>query len=199
MSGVKLYVQSGRRLGMSKIGRKPIRLDSIAIEIQGHDIYYKGPKGSGVYTLPVELRAQVTDGLLMILAAKNLSVAKKREINRIWGMHRALLANLLLGAAKELEKKIQIQGLGYKAVLSGKKVTFTLGFSHKVNFDLPDGISLTIDKSGQSLTLTSSDKELLGHVCSEIKALRKPEPYKGTGIRYAQEVIRRKAGKTKAA
>lgn len=199
MWAVKLYVQSGRRLIMSKIGRKPIRLDGITIEIKGQDIHYKGSKGSGVYTLPAELTAHLHDGLLTIAKASDLSAAQNREINRLWGMHRALLYNILAGAAKEFEKKVEIQGLGYKAVLSGKKITFSLGYSHKIDFELPTGVVLTIDKSGQKLTFTSSDKELLGHVCSEIRALRKPEPYKGTGIRYAQEVVRRKAGKTKAA
>lgn len=184
---------------MSKIGRKPIQLDGVTVEVKGHDIHYKGPKGSGVYTLSPELTAQVSGGTLAIVKAPNLSPAQLKNVNRLWGMHRALLANALSGAAKEFEKKIEIQGLGYKAVLSGKKITFTLGYSHKVYFELPEGVSLTIDKSGQKLTFTSSDKELLGHVCSEIRALRKPEPYKGTGIRYAKEVIRRKAGKTKAA
>ena len=92
-----------------------------------------------------------------------------------------------------------IKGLGYKAVMSGKKIIFSLGYSHKMDFELPAGIAVTIDKSGQKLSLLSSNKELLGHVCSKIRSLRPPEPYKGTGIRLSTEKILLKAGKTKSA
>jgi large subunit ribosomal protein L6 len=114
-------------------------------------------------------------------------------------MHRALLANKVKGAETGFEKKIKIVGLGYKAQLAGKKLTFSLGYSHKIDYELPEGVDVKLDKTGQNLVFSSSNKLLLGDVCSHIRKLRPPEPYKGTGIIVGDEVIIRKAGKTKAA
>lgn len=113
-------------------------------------------------------------------------------------MHRALISNEIKGAAEDFVKVVQINGLGFKAALSGSKIVFSLGYSHKIEFDLPKEVALEIDKPGQKLTFKSADKELLGHVCSQIRALRPPEPYKGTGIKLLTEVLVRKAGKTKS-
>jgi large subunit ribosomal protein L6 len=185
---------------MSKIGRKPIDIGSAKVEIKGQSIHYTGKKTSGVYVLPNELEAHLEGNLLYIKPSQNeMSKKDKSSINKVWGLHRALLANALKGAQEEFSKGIQITGLGFKAALSGSKVTFSLGYSHKIDFELPKGVSLEVDKTGQKLTFKSSDKELIGQVCSKIRALRVPEPYKGTGIKYDNEVITRKAGKTKAA
>lgn len=184
---------------MSKIGRKPIKLTDIKVEIKGQEVHYKGKIKSGVYVLPPELSALVDNDMLLVNVRPAASRLARRTINRLWGLHRALLANAIAGAAKEFERDIEIQGLGYKAVLSGNKVTLSLGYSHKIDFVLPQGVSLSINKSGQKLTFKSDNKELLGQVCSQIRALKEPEPYKGTGIRYADEIIKRKAGKAKAA
>jgi large subunit ribosomal protein L6 len=109
-----------------------------------------------------------------------------------------LLANELGGAAQEFEKMIEINGLGYKAALAGKKMIFALGYSHKIEKDIPEGISVEIDKSGQKVKVKSSDRFLVGQFCSEVRSLRLPEPYKGKGIKLQTEVIRRKtAGKGK--
>ena len=125
--------------------------------------------------------------------------AKKRKtINAEWGLHRALLANALLGADKGFEKQIKIEGLGFKAQLQGNLLTFSLGFSHKPTYTVPSSVSIEVDKSGQLLTCRSSYKDILGQVCSDIRSLRPPEPYKGKGIRYSDEVILRKAGKAKS-
>ncbi len=121
------------------------------------------------------------------------------EIKRGWGLHRALLANEIYGAEVGFEKKIEINGLGYKASVSGSKVVFALGYSHKIDLNLPEGVTLEVDKSGQKLTFKGSNKELVGQVCSLVRSLRPPEPYKGTGVKLATETIRRKAGKAKAA
>lgn len=184
---------------MSKIGRKPIDLGSVTVELNGQNIDYKGKKVSGSYALPEALQAQVTDNKLqLVVNHAKLDRKMSRDINRIWGLHRALLANQLKGANQEFERKLEINGLGFKAALAGSKATFTLGYTHKIEYDLPKEVSMEIDRTGQKLTLKSYNKELLGHVCSQIRAMRKPEPYKGTGIKYAEEVIVRKAGKTKA-
>jgi len=181
---------------MSKIGRKPINLGSTKVEVNGSEIKLKGNNSSGVYVLPKELTVKLEDNSLKVLPLN--AFLGSRDINRIWGLHRALIANKVKGADVGFERKLKIVGLGYKAVVSGKKVVFSLGFSHKINLELPDNITLEVDKSGQLLTFKSPDKELVGHVCSKIRALRPPEPYKGTGIRWATEVVRRKAGKAKA-
>jgi len=182
---------------MSKIGRKPINISGLQVEVKGHDVHYKGSNASGVYTLPKSLQAKVDGDFLRLSVVK--AFEKERNINRDWGLHRSLLANKILGASKGFERKLKINGLGYKAKVSGKKVVFNLGFSHKIDFELPDGVVLETDKTGQALTLKSADKELVGHVASMIRSLRPPEPYKGTGIKFVEEVIMRKAGKAKAA
>jgi len=182
---------------MSKIGRKPIDVSNLKVEVKGHVVHFKGSNTSGEYALPAELEARVEDGKLYLVPAE--SAAKIRDINRIWGMHRALLANELSGAARDFEKGIEIKGLGYKAAKSGKNLVLTLGYSHKVDFELPAGVTVDIDKTGQQVTVKSPSKELVGLVCSKLRALRAPEPYKGTGIRLADETVARKAGKAKAA
>ncbi len=182
---------------MSKIGRKPIDIGSIQVDIKGKEVHFKGTQDSGMYILPKELKAGLEGKILKILPEK--SALHDRNINRIWGLHRALLANKIQGAGIGFKRQLQINGLGYKAVLSGKKITLSLGFSHKIQVDLPDNVKLDIDKSGQLLTFKSSNKELIGHICSKIRALRPPEPYKGTGVKWVEEIIRRKAGKAKAA
>ncbi|MBT4577801.1 50S ribosomal protein L6, partial [bacterium] len=120
------------------------------------------------------------------------------DTNMIWGLHRALLANKIKGADVGFVRKLQIIGLGYKAILKGRNIELSLGFSHKINYELPEGVDLSTDKSGQNLTFSSYDKEVLGTVCSQIRSMRPPEPYKGTGVRYDDEIVARKAGKSKA-
>lgn len=183
---------------MSKIGRKPIDIGSAKIEVKGQEVHYAGKKGNGVYVLPKELMPEL-DGKNLTLKVNDKVHVDAKTLNRVWGLHRALLANAIKGCQQEFEKVIQINGLGFKAALSGSKVVFSLGYSHKIDFNLPAGVSLEIDKTGQRLVFRSSDKELVGHVCSQVRALRPPEPYKGTGIKLDTEVIARKAGKTKAA
>jgi len=182
---------------MSKIGRKPIAIGGVKVEIKGSEVHYKGAKASGLYVLPKELQVVLEDGFLKLTPTKD--ALKDREVNRVWGLHRALLANKIKGADVGFERQLKINGLGYKAILAGKKVTLSLGFSHKIDMELPDNVALELDRSGQLLTFKSSSREAVGHVCSKIRALRPPEPYKGTGIKWVEEVIRRKAGKAKAA
>jgi large subunit ribosomal protein L6 len=178
---------------MSKIGRKPIPLGGTAVEIKGQEIHYKGKKANGVYHLDDHLKAELKDKTLCITAARKTS-----DTNRLWGLHRALVNNRIIGADTGFVKNLEINGLGFKAIVQGPKVQFSLGFSHKIDYVLPAGVSLEVDKTGQKLSFSSFDKDLLGHVCSDIRALRPPEPYKGTGIKYVNETIRRKAGKAKA-
>lgn len=181
---------------MSKIGRKSIALGSVTVDIKGHDIHYKGKNGAGIYVLSPKLSAAVADNALRLKPAEGIMLS--RDLNRIWGMHRALLANVIKGADVGFDKDVLITGLGFKAALAGNKVTFTLGYSHKIDFELPSEVTLKIDKTGQKLTFSSSDRQKLGQICGLVRALRKTEPYKGTGIRLDTDTIIRKAGKTKA-
>jgi large subunit ribosomal protein L6 len=182
---------------MSKIGRRPIALDGVLVEIRGQEVHYKGVKNSGVHILPASLKAECNNNQLTLgLEKKDKYI--KREANALWGLHRALLANEIFGARQEFEKQLEIVGLGYKAALLGTKITFSLGYSHKIEFTLPQGVRLSIDKTGKILTFSSCDKHLVGHVCSMVRSLRPPEPYKGTGVKLMMEQIIRKAGKAKA-
>lgn len=181
---------------MSKIGRKPIDLGNVSVEINNNQIVYKGSKSSGTYELPAEIKAVVDGNKISLKPAKDEKTT--RDFNRIWGMHRALLSNAIVGAGAGFVKDIVITGLGFKGVLAGNKITFSLGYSHKIDFELPKEVSLQIDKTGQKLTFSSFDKQKLGQVCSLVKAFRKTEPYKQTGIRLVTDVVIKKAGKTKA-
>ncbi len=183
---------------MSKIGRKPIDISDVQVEVKGQEVHYKGSKASGIYYLPELLEAKIADNFLTIEPRKEKTQgSRKRDVNREWGMHRALLSNIISGSKKEFEKNIEIVGLGYKTVQSGNKLTFSLGFSHKIEFVLPKGVSIAIDRTGQKITMSSPNRELLGLVCSQICALRAPEPYKGTGVKLSTDYIVRKAAKGK--
>ena len=180
---------------MSKIGRKPIPVADVKVDIAGQEVHYKGKKSSGSHTLPASLKVELIDNKLVMQPVNKKEIS--REVKTMWGTQRALLANKLIGAQTGFEKQLQINGLGFKAILSGKKLELSLGYSHKINFVLPDLVTLDIDKTGQLLTFKSTDKELVGAVCDHIRRYRPPEPYKGTGIKRVEEVIRRKAGKAK--
>jgi large subunit ribosomal protein L6 len=186
---------------MSKIGRKPVSINGVKVEVKGHDVHYQGSKVSGIYHLPSELSARVEGVQLYVVPTQSrdgISQKQLRNIHRVWGLHHALLANELTGAAKEFEKMLEINGLGYKAALADKKIIFTLGYSHKIEKDIPAAITVEIDRSGQKVKVKSFDKNLVGEFCSDIRKLRAPEPYKGKGIKLQTEVILRKsAGKGK--
>jgi large subunit ribosomal protein L6 len=186
---------------MSKVGRKAIKLAGVSVEVKGQDVHYKGPKASGIYRVSPELHVSVEDGSLHLIPARDVALMSQKQasnMNRVWGLNRALLANKLSGAAQVFEKTLEINGLGYKAAVAGKKITLTLGYSHKIERDIPEGIFVETDKSGQKVKAGSADKNLLGDFCSEIRELREPEPYKGKGIKLSTEVIFRKsAGKGK--
>ncbi|MBD3231539.1 50S ribosomal protein L6 [Candidatus Dependentiae bacterium] len=180
---------------MSKIGRRPIELTSAKVEIKKEgEIEIKGPKASFTHKLPEEIEASLKDGKLIVSLKK-----MTKKSNELWGLHRALLANKVKGVETGFEKKVKIVGLGYKAQLSGKKLIFSLGYSHKIDFELPENVAVDVDKTGQNLIFKSSDKLALGNVCDSIRSLRPPEPYKGTGIILEGERIIRKAGKAKTA
>ncbi len=179
---------------MSKIGRKPIDLGTVQVELKNNTVFYKGKKGSGEHVLPSALRAHLIDHALKLECLES-----SRKNNMLWGLHRALLANEIQGIDSGFQEVVNISGLGFKAVLAGKVLTFSLGYSHKIQFPLPEGIDVEVDKTGQNVTIKGKNRQLVGLTASKIRALRPVEPYKATGIKRAGEVVLRKAGKTKAA
>ncbi len=178
---------------MSRIGKMPISIPTgVEFKMDGDFIIIKGPKG--------ELKRRINP---MIKADKDgdkiiLSVTEETKKSRsLHGLFRVLIANMVVGVTEGFERVLDIVGVGYRAELKGRTAIFNLGYSHPINFDLPNGIDAKIDKS--RIYLTGIDRELLGMTAAKIRSFRKPEPYKGKGIRYAEETIRRKAGKTGAA
>lgn len=177
---------------MSKVGRKVINTEGLTVTVDGQNVSYKGPKASGIHTLPDCLRANLEENKLRL----ELANAKDTKSYNFWGLHRALLANELQGAREEFSVDLVIVGLGFKGELKGDTIIFSLGYSHKINFPVPKEVSVVIDKTGQNISVKSTNKFLAGDVAQKICALRRPEPYKGTGIRLANEQILRKVGKS---
>ena len=177
---------------MSRVGKKPIPIPKgVEVKLKGDTITVKGPKGN--------LERRVHPKVQVNIDSDNIVVSvddQTREVKALHGLFRALIANMVTGVANGFERVLEIVGVGYRAELKGKTAIFHLGYSHPINFELPDGIDVKIDKT--KVTLNSIDKELLGKTAAKIRSFRKPEPYKGKGIKYADETIRRKAGKTGA-
>ena len=175
---------------MSRIGKMPIPIPKdIQIDMTGDLLRVKGPKG--------ELRRNIHPKVNINMDNDKIVVSvhdETKESKSFHGLFRALIANMVTGVSKGFERALEIAGVGYRAELSGRTVTFHLGYSHPIIYKLPDGIDAKIEKT--RVTLSGIDKELLGRTASKIRSFRKPEPYKGKGIRYADETVKRKAGKT---
>ncbi|HYU64989.1 MAG TPA: 50S ribosomal protein L6 [Candidatus Paceibacterota bacterium] len=174
---------------MSKIGKKPILIPSgVEIKIEGSLISAKGPKGETSRKLPEILEATLTDGKLEI---KPKTGGKKHSV--IWGLHRALVRNMIIGVSEGFEETLEFQGVGYKAIAKGEDLELNLGFSHPIQFKNPGRIIFKIEKN--LLKIQGIDKQLVGYVAAKIRSLKEPEPYKGSGVRYVNEVIKLKPGK----
>ncbi len=175
---------------MSRIGKVPVNIpDGVKVAIDGQTVSVTGPKGSLSIELKPEIEA-VVDGSTVVVKKKGES----RAARELYGLSRTLIANMVDGVSKGFEKKLEIIGVGYRAAVQGKVLNLSLGFSHPVLYDLPEGISVNVENQTQ-VTISGIDKQLVGQVAAEIRAFRKPEPYKGKGVKYADEVIKRKAGK----
>jgi large subunit ribosomal protein L6 len=178
---------------MSRIGKKPIVIPSgVKIEILGPDVTVIGPKGSLKQSIVPGIKIQVHENELTVVTEN-----ESRKIRSFQGLTRSLLANMIQGVSEGNKKVLEISGLGYKAELDGSTIVLNLGYSHAVRFALPEGITASIEKN-TIVTLSGIDKQKVGQVAANIREVRKPEPYKGKGIRYAGEKIRRKAGKAGA-
>lgn len=181
---------------MSRIGAKSIGIPSgVSVELKGRKIHVKGPKGELTYDLLPEIGVDVAGDSVTVKRIIENPESKARH-----GLTRALLMNMVLGVEKGHERKIEIVGVGYKAQVKGKVLALSLGFSHPVDFAIPEGIEITQDEKNKNLlSIKGIDKQLVGQVASNLRELRPPEPYKGKGIRYTDETVRRKPGKAAAA
>ena len=175
---------------MSRIGKLPIVLpEGTEIKIEGGFIVVKGSKG--------ELKQQLHQSVKIDIASNEIKVQVKNTDSKkekaFWGLYRSLINNMVQGVTEGFEKKLEIVGVGYKTSLSGNKLTLNVGYSHPVIYDLPAGIEAQVE--GNIITIKGIDKQLVGEAAAQIRKIRKPEPYKGKGIKYVDEIIRRKEGK----
>lgn len=175
---------------MSRIGKKLISIPKgVEVKIEQSFVLVKGPKG--------ELKEAIHPRVTIVLENNEVKITVKdpelKSDKALWGLYGSMVKNMIIGVTVGFEKKLEINGVGYKAALSGDKITLNLGFSHPVDFSLPKGITAGIEKN--IISISGIDKRLVGAVAAELRALRPPEPYKGKGIKYIDEVIIKKAGK----
>jgi large subunit ribosomal protein L6 len=176
---------------MSRIGKHPVPVPAgVTVELSPHRIAVKGPQGELARTLPDGITATLADGMVTVARASEASRHKA-----LHGLTRTLVANMVKGVSVGFERVLEINGVGYRAELQGNVLQFSLGFSHPVRFPLPEGMKAEVERQNR-ITLRATDKHLLGLTAARIRNLRPPEPYGGKGIKYAEEVIHRKAGKT---
>lgn len=175
---------------MSRIGRMPIPVPAgVTVTIDGQDVTVKGPKGELSLTVAEPIRAVLEEGQVVVSRPDD-----ERASRSLHGLTRTLINNNIVGVTTGYEKKLEVVGTGYRVASKGSSVEFALGFSHPVVVDPPAGITFTVE-GNDKLTVSGIDKQAVGEVAANIRKIRKPEPYKGKGVRYAGEVVRRKAGK----
>jgi len=175
---------------MSRIGKRPIEIPSgVEVKLDGQVVTVKGPKGTEVVTVRDEIRVVVADNQITLETTND-----ERKTNALHGLSRTLVANAVEGVSKGFEKKLEIQGVGYRANMEGSNLNMQLGYSHPVLIEPPAGITITVDRN-VNITVSGSNKQMVGDVAAAIRSKRPPEVYKGKGVRYEGEYIRRKAGK----
>jgi large subunit ribosomal protein L6 len=175
---------------MSRIGRKPITVPAaVTVELTGRHVKVTGPKGTLELDVLAGIDVSQADGVLTVTKA-----AETPETQRYYGLMRTLIDNMVVGVSQGFTRALEINGVGFRAALAGNTITLSLGFSHPVIFELPDGVEAKVEKN--IITLSGFDKQSVGQTAANLRALKKPEPYKGKGIKYVEEHIRRKAGKT---
>jgi large subunit ribosomal protein L6 len=178
---------------MSRIGKKPVTLPKgVAVEIQGNTVAVKGPKGELRRTLHTEMQVALADGQVTVSRP-----SEEKRHKALHGLSRTLVQNMVDGVSKGFSKTLEIQGVGYKAEAKPYGVNLIVGYSHPVKYEAPKGIKISVENN-TVVKIEGADKEAVGQVAAELRSVRPPEPYKGKGIRYQGEQVRRKAGKTGA-
>ena len=177
---------------MSRIGRMPVAIPAgVTVTIaENNNVTVKGPKGTLVRDLPVEMEIKEEDGHIVVTRPNDL-----KKMKSLHGLTRTLIHNMVVGVSEGYEKVLEVNGVGYRAQKQGKKLILSLGYSHPVEMEDPEGLESVLDGQNK-ITIKGIDKQKVGQYAAEIREKRKPEPYKGKGIKYADEVIRRKVGKT---
>lgn len=174
---------------MSRIGKKPIEIPKgVEVKIEDNVVIVKGPKGELQKKIRPEIKVEVKENEILVSPEK-----ETKKTNAFWGLTRTLIFNMIKGVTEGYEKKLEIQGVGYKTNLEGEDLVLQVGFSHPVKIDKVEGIKFEVEKN--IITISGIDKELVGQIAAKIRKVRKPEPYKGKGIRYLGEEVRRKPGK----
>jgi large subunit ribosomal protein L6 len=177
---------------MSRVGKKPVPVPSgVTATVDGQMVKMKGTKGELSFVVPSEVTVAVEDGAVAVQPRDQSKTARAK-----WGLSRAQVANLVEGVSKGFEKRLEINGVGYKAAVSGKMLKLSLGYSHDIDYEIPAGVSITTPRPTEVI-VTGIDKQVVGQTAAEIREYRGPEPYKGKGVRYAGEFIFRKEGKKK--
>lgn len=175
---------------MSRLAKKPIELPkAVEIKFENHKVMAKGPKGTLTLDLPVGVEVKVEGNIV------NVSIDERKHKKSFLGLYYALVKNTIIGVAQGFEKKLTLIGVGFRAALKGDSVDLQLGYSHPVSIKVPQGIKVSIDKS-TAILIEGSNKQVVGQFAADIRAVRPPEPYKGKGVRYETEFVRKKAGKT---
>ncbi|MFH1582583.1 MAG: 50S ribosomal protein L6 [bacterium] len=174
---------------MSRIGKNPIEIPAgVEVKIEGQKVVVKGPKGELSREFRPEVKIEMKDNIILTSISSEEKLAKS-----LWGLTRMLLFNMVSGVSEGFQKQLEIQGVGYKADISGNDLNLNIGFSHPVKLEIPEGLTTTVEKN--IITISGIDKEAVGQFAANVRKVRKPEPYKGKGIRYVGEYVRRKVGK----
>jgi len=177
---------------MSRIGKKPVAIPSgVTAEVKGQEVAVKGPKGQLSVVVPDDLSVEKTDAGIKVAMREDTKRARS-----MWGMSRTLIANMTTGVKDGFTERLEIVGVGYRAAVQGKNLQLNLGFSHEVLYPIPSDIQIVCEKP-TSIAISGIDKQKVGQIAAEIRSYRKPEPYKGKGVKYADERIERKEGKKK--
>lgn len=176
---------------MSRIGKLPVPVpQGVSVSINKNSVVVKGPKGELQRDFSPEIGLEQEDGQIVVIRNNDHRTHRAKH-----GLTRALLNNMVVGVSDGFKKQLYIEGVGYRASLQGSQLVLNLGYSHPIVFDPPEGISFDVDKSGRELVVSGVDKEIVGEIAARIRRKRPPEPYKGKGVRYVGEKVRRKAGK----
>ncbi|MBI3452076.1 MAG: 50S ribosomal protein L6 [Rhodospirillales bacterium] len=178
---------------MSRIGKQPVAVPSgVNVQVAGQTVTVSGKLGKQMLALSPEVAIAVADGKAVLTPR-----TQSKRARMLWGTNRALLSNIVNGVSKGFTVNLEINGIGFRAALEGKNLNLQLGFSHDIKYPIPEGIAIKVGEKQTTLTISGADRQKVGQVAAEIRAMRKPEPYKGKGIKYDTEVIRRKEGKKK--